>query len=161
MKSAVLFLIAPSFFTALVRGSVVDLATRGTQGDYIQNPTGNATFTVYFGCNGSGGKPLCCCTRSHIYAPTDHLPFIACGQIAHGYTAAINQLSFGAAGGEGPGDACGRFFRLTATDDPYSPGAKETFKSIVVKITDLCPGSPGLCGQSRSNPLNQFGASVK
>ena len=47
--------------------------------------------------------------------------FVACGIAATGYTAAINQLSFGAAPGDGAGDACGRCFRLTGSADPYSP----------------------------------------
>ncbi|KAI9440336.1 endoglucanase V-like protein [Lactarius indigo] len=138
MKS-VLFLIAFSVFTAIVRGSVLDLESRKTKGSYRQKSKGNATFTVYTGCS----------------TP-------ACGKVAYGYTAAMNQLSFGAPGGQGGGDACGRCFRLTGTKDPYSPWFKGPFKSIVVKITDLCPYAEGedWCGQSLSKPLNQFGAAV-
>jgi len=56
---------------------------------------------------------------------------------ASGFTAAINQLAFGAGPGEGGGDACGRCFALTATADPYSPAFTGPFNSIVVKVTDL------------------------
>ena len=75
----------------------------------------------------------------------------------------MNQLSFGAPGGQGAGDACGRCFRLTGTKDPYSPWYTGPFKSIVVKVNNLCPyqENESFCGQSHSNPLNQFGASVQ
>jgi len=138
MKS-VLFLITLSLFTTLVHGC----ATRETKGGYVQNAKGNATFTAYSGCS----------------TP-------ACGRVGDGYTAAMSQLSFGAPGGQGAGDACGRCFMVTATEDPYSPwfdaSVDGTFKSIVVKVTDLCPyqENESFCQMSRSKPLNQFGASV-
>ncbi len=88
---------------------------------------------------------------------------IACGKASYGYTAAINQLAFGAPGGQGAGDACGRCFRVTATKDPYSPWFEGPFKSIVVKVTNLCPyqENEDWCGQSLTKRLNQFGASVQ
>ncbi|KAI9440335.1 endoglucanase V-like protein [Lactarius indigo] len=138
MMKSVLFLIASTAFTAIVRGSVLDLESRNN-GGYVQKSQGSATFTVYTGCS----------------TP-------ACGKVAHGYTAAINQLSFGAPGGQGAGDACGRCFKVTGNKDPYSPSFKGPFKSIVVKVTNLCPYAKGedWCGQSLSKPLNQFGAPV-
>lgn len=64
----------------------------------------------------------------------------ACGIAASGYTAAISQLAFGSTPGIGPGDACGRCFALTGTADPFSPAYTGPFgKSIVVKVTDMCP----------------------
>ncbi|PPQ98991.1 hypothetical protein CVT26_014418 [Gymnopilus dilepis] len=107
-----------------------------TSGGYVQQPSGSASFTMYTGCN----QP-------------------ACGIAASGYTAAINQLAFGSAPGLGPGDACGRCFALTASADPYSPGFTGPFKSIIVKVTDMCPvaGNQEWCGQSKSNPTNQHG----
>ncbi|KAF8261658.1 endoglucanase V-like protein [Lactarius quietus] len=124
--------------TTVVRGSVQGLEPR-TQGGYLQKSSDNATFTVYWGCQ----------------TP-------ACGQVGHGYTAAMSQLSFGAPGGQGGGDACGRCFRITSNEDPYSPWFEGPFASIVVKVTDLCPYQAGedWCGQSRSDPRNQFGAPV-
>ena len=87
--------------------------------------------------------------------------FSACGySTSSGYTAAINQFSYGAPAGVGPGDACGRCFALTATADPYAPNYTGPFgKTIIVKVTDLCPiaGNEVWCGQQNGNPLNQFG----
>ena len=88
---------------------------------------------------------------------------LACGKVAYGYSAAMSQFSFGAPGGQGGGDACGRCFRITGTEDPYSPWFTGPFKSIVVKTSDLCPYQEGenWCGQCRSKPLNQYGAGVQ
>lgn len=75
----------------------------------------------------------------------------------------MNQLSFGSAPGLGAGDACGRCFAVTANADPYSPGYGGPFKTIVVKVTDLCPvsGNEEFCGQTTSNPKNQHGMSTQ
>ena len=93
--------------------------------------------------------------------PLTKILLSACGYSASsGFTAAINQLSYGAPGGVGPGDACGRCFAVTATADPYSPNYTGPFgQTIVVKVTDLCPvdGNEVWCGQQNGNPLNQFG----
>jgi hypothetical protein len=82
---------------------------------------------------------------------------------ATGYTAAISQLAFGSAPGLGAGDACGRCFSLTASADPYSPAYTGPFKSVIVKVTDMCPaaGNEQWCGQTTSNPTNSFGKSVQ
>ncbi|KAA1469022.1 endoglucanase V-like protein [Dentipellis sp. KUC8613] len=119
-----------------VRGASID--TRAT-GGYIQNPSGSASFTMYSGC----GQP-------------------ACGIAASGFTAAVNQLTFGSAPGLGAGDACGRCFALTGTKDPFSPSFGGPFHTVVVKITDLCPvqGNQEWCGQSTSNQNNQHGEPV-
>jgi hypothetical protein len=88
----------------------------------------------------------------------------ACGKSATGYTAAINQLSFGSAPGSGPGDACGRCFAITGSEDPYSPNYTGPFgSSIVVKVTDLCPvsGNEVWCGQTTADPTNQYGMPVQ
>ncbi|KAH9849936.1 endoglucanase V-like protein [Lenzites betulinus] len=108
-------------------------------GGYVQNPSGTASFTHYSGCN----QP-------------------ACGIAGNGFTAAVSQLAFGSAPGLGPGDACGRCFAVTATQDPYSPAYTGPFHTIIVKVTDLCPlqGNQEWCGQSQSNPDNQHGAPV-
>ena len=100
------------------------------------------------------------CPPTHRFAAIYRF-LTACGfNTASGYTAAINQLTFGAPPGVGPGDACGRCFALTATADPYSPSYTGPFgKSIVVKVTDECPvqGNEVWCGQAVKNPVNQFG----
>lgn len=136
MKS-VFVLISTFILAVAVNGSA--LLEPRTQGNYVQMPSGTASFTYYYGC----GAP-------------------ACGKTASGYTAAMNQLSFGAPSGVGPGDACGRCFSLTGSADPYSPNNKGPFKSIVVKVTDLCPvqGNEQWCGQKVSNSVNSFGKSA-
>ncbi|KAH9975706.1 endoglucanase V-like protein [Lactifluus volemus] len=107
----------------------------GSQGGYVQDTSGNASFTFYSDC-----------------APP------ACGQTVTGYSAAINQLSFGS--DSGPGDACGRCFKITGTHDPYSPENQITPTSIIVRITDECPitGNADWCGQTRDKPTNKYNA---
>lgn len=102
-----------------VRGAAVH-PRAAAAGGYIQSAgPGNASFTMYSGC----ATP-------------------ACGVSASGFSAAISQLAFGSVPGLGPGDACGRCFALTGTEDPYSPAFTGPFgKSIVVKVTDMCPVS--------------------
>ncbi|KAF9531724.1 glycoside hydrolase family 45 protein [Crepidotus variabilis] len=127
-------LISGAFLAATVHGVVLE--ERAT-GGYVQSASGSASFTQYTGC----GSP-------------------ACGKSASGYTAAINQLAFGSSPGAGAGDACGRCFAITGTGDPYSPNYTGPFgKSIVVKVTDLCPvsGNQEWCGQSKSSANNQHG----
>ncbi|KAF8889394.1 endoglucanase V-like protein [Infundibulicybe gibba] len=126
------FICSLLFSATLTRG----FAQRDEQatGGYIQHATGSASFTRYADCSQA-----------------------ACGQTARGYTAAINQLAYGASAGLGAGDACGRCFAITGTGDPYSPDYQGSFKSIVVKVTDLCPieGNEEWCGQTQSNPKNE------
>ncbi|KAJ7746827.1 endoglucanase V-like protein [Mycena maculata] len=122
-----------------VRGTA--LQGRAAPGGYIQSPgPGNASFTMYSGCQ----QP-------------------ACGIAADGYSAAISQLAFGSDPGLGPGDACGRCFALTGTEDPYSPAYTGPFgQSIVVKVTDMCPvaGNAVFCGQTATDPVNTFNMPV-
>lgn len=75
----------------------------------------------------------------------------------------MNQLSFGTPPGLGAGDACGRCFALTGTEDPFSPSFAGPFHTIVVKVTDLCPvqGNEEWCGQTESDPTNQHGERVQ
>ncbi|KAH9963033.1 glycoside hydrolase family 45 protein [Lactifluus volemus] len=111
--------------------------TGSASGDYYQVAKGQASFTAYDDC---------------------HAP--SCGQVTYGYSAAISQRSFGASSGSG--DACGRCFRITETEDPSTPDWKGPFKTITVIVNDLCPYAKGedWCGQSASQPLNNVGAAV-
>jgi hypothetical protein len=82
--------------------------------------------------------------------------------MAEGYTAAINQLTFGSA--RSYGDACGRCFKIAATSDPYTPSYKGSMgNSIIVRVSDLCPiaGNGVWCSQTVSHPLNHFNMSVQ
>ncbi|KAL4245853.1 RlpA-like domain superfamily protein [Abortiporus biennis] len=126
------------FVTVATIAGALSVDKRAT-GGYVQNPSGTASFTHYSGC----GAP-------------------ACGKSATGFTAAINQLAFGAPPGLGAGDACGRCFAITATLDPFSPSFTGPFQTIVVKVTDLCPvqGNEEWCGQTQSSPNNQHGTPV-
>ncbi|GJJ11356.1 hypothetical protein Clacol_005588 [Clathrus columnatus] len=133
------FLLAVLTSVSLASCSTIPELLRRATGGYIQNTSGSASFTMYSGC----GSP-------------------ACGIAASGYTAAISQLAFGAPPGDGAGDACGRCFKLTGTEDPYSPSFTGPFNSVVVKVTDECPlqGNQQWCGQTTADPSNSFGASV-
>ncbi|OCH91482.1 hypothetical protein OBBRIDRAFT_834143 [Obba rivulosa] len=74
----------------------------------------------------------------------------------------MNQLSFGAPPGDGAGDACGRCFTITGTEDPFTPSFAGPFNNIVVKVTDLCPvaGNAEWCAQTTANPENEHGEAV-
>lgn len=75
----------------------------------------------------------------------------------------MNQLSFGAEPSQGPGDACGRCFNVTGSKDPNSPNNQGPFKSMLVKVTDLCSaqGNEQYCNQTLSNPTNSVGQKVQ
>jgi len=98
-------------------------------------------------------------TRSSLGA-SPHPP--ACGQRVNGYSAAVNELAFGA--NRAAGGACGRCFKITANSDPYTPSYAGPFgNTIVVKVNDLCPASSNnqWCGQGVSKPLNSFGVPMQ
>ncbi|KXN91017.1 hypothetical protein AN958_03084 [Leucoagaricus sp. SymC.cos] len=97
-------------------------------------------------------------TITHYTLPRDYIASCGCTPPSTHYpTAALSQLAYGSNNSYGPG--CGRCFKLTlvnpviATPPFYPPE-----KSIVVKITDLCPYSEGSwCGASQNQP-NAAGA---
>ncbi|KZT25267.1 glycoside hydrolase family 45 protein [Neolentinus lepideus HHB14362 ss-1] len=136
LGKAIAFLTAAGYIAVGVHASVLE---QQATGGYVQNPSGSTSFTMYSGCSSP-----------------------ACGVTATGYTAAMNQLSFGSSPGAGPGDACGRCFAITGTADPYSPSYTGPFNTIVVKVTDLCPvtGNQEFCGQTQASPDNQYGMPV-
>jgi len=127
------------FLLSAITGAFAGSVEKRATGGYIQNASGSASFTHYTGC----GAP-------------------ACGKTASGFTAAVSQLAFGSSPGLGAGDACGRCFSITGKADPYSPSYTGPFKTIIVKVTDMCPVSSNeeFCGQTTSNPTNQHGASM-
>jgi hypothetical protein len=125
---------------------------------WVQNPKGNASFTEYSGCQ-SACKSLRPFSWLFPSIPTLSMTFLptACGQRVTGYSAAVNELAFGA--NEAAGGACGRCFRITPNYDPYTPSYAGPFgNSIVVKVNDLCPASNNnqWCGQRVSKPLNYY-----
>ena len=103
----------------------------------------------------------------------------ACGYYTSpGYAAAASQNIFGVGPGQGAGPGCGTCWQLTAQTD--SSGNKLSgVQSIVVKVTNLCPGKSQrdsksvlttdmdqtaqgnpLCAQSSTSATNQYGANV-
>jgi hypothetical protein len=122
------------FSTFFLLSTLLAVNAGKTANKYLQQPSGSASFTMYSGC-GSGGNDNHC---SHPGRPvTELFLIIACGKTTSGFTAAMNQLAFGASPGLGPGDACGRCFSLTGTADPYSAAYTGPYYSIVVKVTNL------------------------
>jgi len=80
----------------------------------------------------------------------------------NGYSAAVNELAFGA--NSGPGGACGRCFKITPTSDPNAPYSTGPFGNpIVVRVNDLCSAdSDGkLCSQTGTNPVNKYDMSMQ
>ncbi|KAI9678365.1 MAG: hypothetical protein M1817_006312 [Caeruleum heppii] len=105
-----------------------------------QNGGMSATFTSYSGCGAS----------------------VSCGPGSatgsNQYSAAVNQQAYGGmASGVGPG--CGVCWRINASHDS---GNNPLGGSIVVKVNNECPaaGNDQYCGQTASQPLNQYGGAV-
>jgi hypothetical protein len=136
----------------------VDTTTQSS--GYVQNPKGSASFTAYSGCQYACKS----WARSFFFSsfkPTLSATLIsstACGQRVNGFSAAVNQLAFGAS--SGAGGACGRCFKISANYDPYTPSyAGPWGNTIVVKVNDLCPATSNnvdWCAQTVSHPLNAF-----
>ncbi|KAF8479527.1 endoglucanase V-like protein [Russula ochroleuca] len=135
MKSALIALVSLSALAVASHGVV----HQHRSGGWVQNPSGQASFTEYSGC----GTPSCGISMTS------------------GYTAAINELTFGSA--QSYGDACGRCFNITPTSDPYTPSYTGPMgNTITVRVSNLCPvaGNEEWCGQTVSHPLNQFNMPV-
>ena len=84
------------------------------------------------------------------------LNFVAsCGCVpgsTHYPTAALSQMAYGSSTAYGP--SCGRCFKLTLlntflSNPPFFP---DESKSVVVKVTDLCPIAGQWCSATRSKP---------
>ncbi|KZO98859.1 hypothetical protein CALVIDRAFT_534946 [Calocera viscosa TUFC12733] len=97
-------------------------------------------------------------SMSHYDLPTGYVGSCGCvGDSSGNYpTAALNQLAYGSAYVYGPG--CGRCFNLTLLDTwtstpPFYPA---THPSVVIKVTDLCPGYSAHCQATAFQP-NEFG----
>ncbi|KAJ7594313.1 RlpA-like double-psi beta-barrel-protein domain-containing protein-containing protein [Mycena floridula] len=100
-------------------------------------------------------------TMTHYDMPRDYIASCGCTSTStHFPTAALSQMAYGSSNSYGP--SCGRCFKLTLlntflSDPPYYP---DVTKSIIVKITDLCPLSDtGWCSGSRTK-TNQAGAQL-
>ncbi|KAJ1304315.1 hypothetical protein OPQ81_005475 [Rhizoctonia solani] len=76
------------------------------------------------------------------------------GGSTHYPTAALSSLAYGSDGTVGFGPSCGRCFNLTLlntflSSPPFYPNPT---KSIVVKVTDLCPAISQWCDATESKP---------
>jgi hypothetical protein len=94
-----------------------------------QGQTYKASFTEYGGGdqNGSGN----CNTIT-----------TACGfYTSPGYSAAVSQNLYGAGPGQGAGPACDTCYKLTIETDSSGNNVSNAGNSIVVKVTNLCPGT--------------------
>lgn len=96
---------------------------------------------------------------THYGLPEDFIASCGCVAGSEKYpTAALSQMAFGSSTAYGP--ACGKCFNLTLlntflSDPPFYP---TEVKSIVIKVTDLCPLSQaGWCSGTESKP-NSAGA---
>ncbi|THV02414.1 hypothetical protein K435DRAFT_963139 [Dendrothele bispora CBS 962.96] len=93
-------------------------------------------------------------TMTHYDLPKDYIAACACtGDSTHYPTAALSQMAFGSSTAYGP--ACGRCFNLTLLNTFLSvpPFYPPTPKSIVVKVTDLCPlSTSGWCNATQEGP---------
>ncbi|KAH9978926.1 RlpA-like double-psi beta-barrel-protein domain-containing protein-containing protein [Lactifluus volemus] len=91
---------------------------------------------------------------THYTLPENYIASCGCtAESTHYPTAALNAMAFGSRTGYGP--ACGRCFELTLlnsflSNPPFYPTTK---KSVVIKITDLCPlSTTGWCNATTSGP---------
>ncbi|KZP17917.1 glycoside hydrolase family 45 protein [Athelia psychrophila] len=110
--------------------------------------TYTASFTEY-GSTDSAGSGNC------------NVLTTACGYYTSpGYNAAASQNLFGVGPGVGAGPGCGGCWQLTGKTDS-SGNALSNPKTIVVKVTNLCPANGNaLCAQSSLTSTNQYGAEV-
>lgn len=95
-------------------------------------------------------------SMTHYTLPLDFIASCGCvGSSTHYPTVALSQMAYGSSTAFGPG--CGRCFNLTLinaflVDPPFYPNVT---KSIVVKVTDLCPKTGRWCSASKDS-VNEF-----
>ncbi|KAJ7076333.1 RlpA-like double-psi beta-barrel-protein domain-containing protein-containing protein [Mycena belliarum] len=99
-------------------------------------------------------------TMTHYTIPDGFVAACGCNGDSTKYpTAAMSQMAYGSSNAFGP--ACGKCFNLTLLNSytgspPFLPSV---VKSIVIKVTDLCPLSEaGWCSgtKTKKNPSGQF-----
>ncbi|KAI8993062.1 RlpA-like double-psi beta-barrel-protein domain-containing protein-containing protein [Trametes punicea] len=97
-------------------------------------------------------------TLTHYTLPQGYIASCGCTGASTQYpTAAMSQYAFGSSTAYGP--ACGRCFKITLLNTylPNPPFFPNVTKSVVVKVTDLCPaGGNGWCSATPGKP-NQGG----
>ncbi|KAJ6499133.1 RlpA-like double-psi beta-barrel-protein domain-containing protein-containing protein [Mycena sanguinolenta] len=99
-------------------------------------------------------------TMTHYTIPDGYIASCGCvGDSTQYPTAAMSQMAYGSSTAYGP--ACGKCFNLTllntyTSSPPFFPNV---VKSIIVKVTDLCPlSTDGWCDgtQTKKNPGGQY-----
>ncbi|KAJ7091223.1 RlpA-like double-psi beta-barrel-protein domain-containing protein-containing protein [Mycena epipterygia] len=99
-------------------------------------------------------------TMTHYTIPDGFIAACGCTGDSTKYpTAAMSQLAYGSSTAFGP--ACGKCFNLTLlnTYTPDPPFFPNVVKSIVIKVTDLCPlSATGWCSgtPTKKNPGGQY-----
>jgi hypothetical protein len=93
-------------------------------------------------------------TMTHYTLPENFIAACGCTPSSTDYpTAAMNQMAYGSSTSYGP--ACGRCFNLTLLD-AFTANPRfypNVTKSVVVKVTDLCPLSQsGWCNATTHGP---------
>ncbi|KAI0281047.1 RlpA-like double-psi beta-barrel-protein domain-containing protein-containing protein [Russula aff. rugulosa BPL654] len=91
-------------------------------------------------------------TLTHYTLPEDDIASCGCtAKSSHYPTAALNQMAYGSSTAYGP--SCGRCFKLTLLNTflSHPPFHPPVTKSLVVKITDLCPLG-GWCNGTVNGP---------
>ncbi|KAI0286078.1 hypothetical protein BGY98DRAFT_944853 [Russula aff. rugulosa BPL654] len=165
MKSALLLVLASYSTLAIASHIIVPERRQNSSCDpngWVQNPSGCATFTSAHNC----ALP---CKQSGLFSSGPHADrdiifSAACGvNFTSGFTSAVNELAFGA--NNSYGDACGRCFRITPTEDPFDLTYEGPFgNTIIVKVNNLCIKHPveeyNWCGQTVSHPKNDFNVSM-
>lgn len=93
-------------------------------------------------------------TLTHYTLPDGYIASCGCtGESTQYPTAAMSQYAYGSSTAYGP--ACGRCFEITLLNTytgtpPFFPNVT---KSVVVKVTDLCPaGGAGWCSATPDKP---------
>ena len=91
---------------------------------------------------------------THYTLPQGYIAACGCTGASTKYpTAAMSQMAYGSSAAYGPG--CGRCFNLTLLDTyaPDPPFFPQVTKSVVIKVTDLCPaGGNGWCSATADKP---------
>ena len=99
---------------------------------------------------------------THYTLPQGYIAACGCTGASTKYpTAAMSQMAYGSSAAYGPG--CGRCFNLTLLDTyaPDPPFFPQVTKSVVIKVTDLCPaGGNGWCSATADKPNQSVASEV-
>ncbi|KAF7321800.1 Expansin-like EG45 domain-containing protein [Mycena kentingensis (nom. inval.)] len=147
MYSLFLALLAVRALADTLNNASLDIITGGSDNDTVSSDW------IDFGTSGTA-------TMTHYTIPDGYIASCGCvGDSTKYATAAMSQMAYGSSNAFGKG--CGYCFELTLLNSytgspPFFP---DVVKSLVVKVTDLCPLSTyGWCDgtTSKKNPGGQY-----